>query len=106
MVFTAAEIQAYYRTRVPGLRISGQPEWRGPCPVHQGKRDSFTVNSDSGLAQCHSQCSRGWDIISLEMELSRADFSKAKASVFRLVVRPEIPWEERDVEATFDYTDE
>jgi replicative DNA helicase len=106
MIFTPAEVRAYYTARVRDLRINHQREWRSPCPVHQGHRDSFSVNSETGLATCHSQCGRGWDMISLEMELTRADFPKAKAEVFRIVGRPEIPWDERDVEATYDYRDE
>lgn len=106
MIFTATEVAAYYSVRVPALKITGHREWRGPCPVHQGKRDSFSVNAETGLAQCHSECGRGWDLISLEMELISADFPKAKAEVFRIVGRPEVAWEDRDVEATYDYRDE
>ena len=106
MTFTPNEVQAYYSARVPGVRISNQREWRGPCPVHQGKRDSFAVNAETGLAQCHSQCGRGWDIISLEMELSAVDFPKAKATVFRIIGRPDVPWEERNIEAVYDYVDQ
>jgi len=106
MTFTAAEVRAYYATRMPDLQINAQREWRGPCPIHQGDRDSFSVNSETGLAQCHSACQRGWDIVGLEMELTRADFPKAKAEVFRIVGRPEVPWEDRDIEAAYNYRDE
>jgi KaiC/GvpD/RAD55 family RecA-like ATPase len=107
MNFSATEVQAYYRQRVPGLNITGHREWRGPCPVHQGKRDSFSVNAETGFAMCHSECrGRGWDLLSLEMELSSADFPKAKAEVFKIVGRPEVAWEDRDIEATYDYRDE
>jgi KaiC/GvpD/RAD55 family RecA-like ATPase len=106
MNFTANETQAYYRARVPGVKITSQREWRGPCPVHKGKRDSFSVNAATGFAQCHSECARGWDVISLEMELSSCDFVKAKAAVFSLVGRPEVAWADRDVEAAYDYRDE
>jgi KaiC/GvpD/RAD55 family RecA-like ATPase len=105
--FTPAEVAAYYRSRVPALQINtSHREWRGPCPVHQGKRDSFSVNSETGLAQCHSECGRGWDIVALEMELGALDFPKAKAAVFQLVGRPDVAWEDRDVEAAYNYRDE
>jgi DNA primase len=106
MTFTPSEVRAFYAAKVPGVRITGHREWRGPCPVHQGKRDSFAVNAETGLAQCHSQCGRGWDIFGLEMEMGAVDFPKAKASVFRIIGRPEVPWEDRDIEATYNYTDE
>jgi KaiC/GvpD/RAD55 family RecA-like ATPase len=106
MTFTSAEVRAYYAARVPGVRITSQREWRGPCPVHQGKRDSFAVNAETGLAQCHSECARGWDVVSLEMELSGIGFAQAKERVYDIVGRPKVPYEERDIEATYDYRDE
>ena len=108
MTFTPSEVKTYYAARVPSLRITSQREWRCPCPVHQGKRDSFSVNAETGLAQCHSECARGWDIVSLEMELSAIDFPKAKAAVFRIVGRPEVPSDDATtlIEALYDYRDE
>jgi KaiC/GvpD/RAD55 family RecA-like ATPase len=105
MIFTPSEVHSYYAARVPALRITSQREWRGPCPVHNGKDPNFAVNAETGLAQCHSQCGCGWDIISLEMEMGGLDFPRAKERVFELLGRPRIPWEERNVEATYNYTD-
>lgn len=95
----------YYNARVPNLAQPDRREWRGGCPVHSGKDENFTVDPETGRAYCHSQCSRGWDIISLEMELLSSDFVKAKAEVFRLVGRPTPNWQDRDIEATYDYRD-
>lgn len=101
---TKVEIEAYYRARVTGLRLI-QGKLRAPCPIHQGKNPNFGIDQTTGQAFCHSSCSRGWDIFSLEMELSGVDFGKAKAEVFRIVGRPEPRWEERNFVATYDYTD-
>jgi replicative DNA helicase len=90
---------------LPHLKLTTQREWRCPCPIHSGKRDSFAINSETGLAQCHSTCGRGWDMIALEQELSGLDFLRAKERVFELVGRPKVPWEERNVESIYDYTD-
>jgi len=98
------EIETYYRTRVPGLRRV-QGSVRGPCPVHGGKDMNFAVEVETGQSFCHSQCNRGWDVFSLEMELAACDFIRAKAEVFRLVGRPAPSWQERDYVATYDYTD-
>src|SRR5215472_8886827 len=106
MNFTSSEIQSYYTARVPGLRPTSKREWRGPCPVHHGKDGNFGVNMETGLAQCHSQCGRGWDMVSLEMELGGLDFPRAKERVFELIGRPNVPWEARNLESCFDYTDE
>ena len=40
MEFTRSEVAEYYRARVPGLKQRGE-EWRGACPLHDGKRHSF-----------------------------------------------------------------
>ncbi len=96
--FTESEIAAYYRSRVPGLKLI-QGALRGPCPVHQGTDPNFRVEVDTGRSFCHSQCNRGWDIISLEMELGATDFIKAKAEVFQILSRPKDNWQERDVQA-------
>jgi DNA primase len=106
MTFTRSEVHAFYGARVPSLKLTNQREWRGPCPVHSGKDPNFAVNAETGLAQCHSQCGRGWDMIALEQELGGLDFPRAKERVFEIVGRPRVPWEERDVQAIYDYTDE
>ena len=72
------EISAYYSSRVPMLKQAGS-EWRGPCPVHHGKRDSFAVEPDTGRWYCHSDCARGGDVPELEIALSGGDFKTAKA---------------------------
>ena len=106
MTFTPAEVRIYYAVRVPSLKITNQREWRGPCPVHCGKDPNFAVSAETGLALCHSQCGRGWDILSLEQELSGLDFPRAKDRVWEILGRPKVPWEERNVQAIYDYTDE
>jgi DNA primase len=67
--FTSSEVSAYYAARVPKLKRIGR-KYRAPCPVHQGKAPNFSVNAETGFAQCHSQCGRGWGIIGLEMALT------------------------------------
>ena len=105
MEFTEQEISLYYETRSPGLKPSAGG-WRGPCPVHQGKDPNFRVDSSTGMAFCHSQCGRGWDVIGLEQEIHACDFIEAKKSVYALLGRPAPSYEERDIEAAYDYRDE
>lgn len=104
MEFTRSEVEIYYSQRLPRLKQRGR-EWRGACPVHGGKDDNFAVQAETGAWFCHSACNRGGDVISLEMELQSVDFVKAKATVFDLIGRPKPNWEDRDIEATYDYTD-
>lgn len=105
MIFSPSEVRIYYGARVPSLNITSQREWRGPCPVHKGKDPNFAVNAETGYSYCHSQCGRGWDLLSLEIELTGLDFPQAKDQVWELLGRPKVPWEERNTEALYDYTD-
>lgn len=105
MEFNRSEIETYFAERVPGLRQTNQREWRGKCPVHNGDGENFAVNTETGQCFCHSRCGQGWDLISLEMAITGKGFADAKEEVFRITGRPDIPWNERDIEATYDYTD-
>ena len=111
--FSPAEVKTYHAVRVPGLKPAGT-ELRGPCPIHNGVRDSFAVDPSTGYGYCHSQCKRGWDMIGLEQELTGSGFATARDAVFRIVGRPETQNEGRGLSpsprprivATYDYTDE
>jgi hypothetical protein len=89
ITFTSGEVSAYYAARVPRLKQRRAAEWRGSCPIHQGKNDSFAVEPDTGRWFCHSACGRGGDILELEAALTGGDFPTRKAEVFRLLGRVE-----------------
>lgn len=86
MTLTPEEVAAYYTQRVPQLKQSGT-EWRGPCPIHHGKKDSFVVSPATGLWFCHSACGVGGDIPKLEEELTGSDFPNSKANVFQVLAQ-------------------
>ncbi|HUA82650.1 MAG TPA: DnaB-like helicase C-terminal domain-containing protein [Bryobacteraceae bacterium] len=104
--FTFSEISAYYQSRCPNMAQPDKREWRGPCPVHNGKGPNFSVQAETGLAHCHSQCKTGWDVIGLEMAISGCDFPTAKAAVFSIIGRSAPTREDADVEACYNYVDE
>lgn len=108
--FTRGEISAYYSARAPDVRQTRAGEWRGPCPIHHGKRDSFAVNPATGEWFCHSDCGRGGDIIELEMALTGADFKIAKVEVYRIIGRADSMNGNRRthgrIVAEYDYQDE
>jgi len=89
LIFTLGEISTYYAARVPHLMQRRAAEWRGPCPIHEGKDDNFAVDPNTGRWFCHSTCGRGGDILELEAALAGGDFPTRKAEVFRLVGRIE-----------------
>lgn len=80
------EVAIYFALRVPGLRQRGK-RWRGRCPIHRGKQDSFSVNPAIGLWRCWSECGRGGDTIGLEMALTGATWREAVAEVERIIGR-------------------
>jgi putative DNA primase/helicase len=87
ITFSAREVSAYYAARVPHLKQRRAAQWRGPCPIHQGKDDNFAVDPATGRWFCHSTCGRGGDILDLEEALNGGDFPTRTAEVFRLVGR-------------------
>ena len=110
--FTPGEVRAYYCVRLSSLKLRGN-QGRGPCPIHEGKRDSFAVNPDNGQWYCHSECDDGGDIFDLEMKLTGRPFPEAKAEVERIVGRISLPTNnpskaatKRRLVRTRDYTDE
>ena len=111
-LLSAVELFSYYRTRVPGLKMQGR-EWRGPCPIHEGKRDSFSVSAETGLWRCFSECADGGSIFDLEMKLAGRPFPEARTEVERIVGRVSLPANnssraamKRRIVGTCDYTDE
>lgn len=89
ITFSAPEVSAYYAARVPHLKQRHAAQWRGPCPIHRGRNDSFAVDPTTGCWFCHSACGRGGDILDLEDVLYGGDFPTRKAKVFGLVGRIE-----------------
>ena len=81
-----AEVATYYAARAPEVKQVDSSEWRGPCPIHLGDRDSFAVRRETGEWFCHSECARGGTIIGLEMALAELDFKDAARKV-RAIIR-------------------
>jgi 5S rRNA maturation endonuclease (ribonuclease M5) len=50
-------------------------------------RHSFALDLNKGLAYCHSECGRGWNLFQLEQQLSGVDFQQARDEVWRIVGR-------------------
>src|SRR6185503_6835231 len=109
ITLTPSEIAHYFRIRAPNIKQSGK-EWRGACPIHNGKRPSFAVNPATGESFCHSECNRGWNVFSLEEALSETDSKTAAKEIFELV-RPKAKGQNNGattcgrISNTYQYTD-
>lgn len=88
--WSAAKVSQYCAVRVPKLQQGGR-RWRGPCPIHHGKHDSFSIDPAPGLWFCFSKCGRGGDIIKLEQELCDSDFLTARRRVYEIIGRRSPP---------------
>ena len=84
--FTSGDVSTYYAVRVPHLKQRGK-RWRGACPIHRGKRDSFSVDPETGLWRCWSECGRGGDMITLEEALTAATWREAVAQIECIIGR-------------------
>ena len=111
---TTEEVAIYYAVTLPRMPQNGA-EWRCPCPIHHGIRDSFAVVPATGLWFCHSQCQRGGDIYGLQMTLTGVDFKRASQAVDqivgrsktnRLIGRAAYRRTKGRIVETYDYTDE
>lgn len=105
--FNALEVERYVKARFPDFHQHGG-EWRGPCPVHGGSRDSFAVNAETGQAYCHSECAQGWDLVGLEAALANGDMKQARREVFAIIGRTEAKngdGQKKEIERTYPYQD-
>ena len=96
---SSGEISRYYATRMPKLVQRGR-WWRGACPVHSGKGDSFSVAPETGRYRCF-KCGANGDVVDLEMRLAGARFPQARNSVFGTIGRPVPQTRERSPEETY-----
>jgi putative DNA primase/helicase len=102
---SSAEVREYYRHRAPKLHMAGG-ELRGPCLLHNGMRDSLSVNAKTGEWFCHSQCDRGGTVFDFEAAISGLDGKQAYAEVFRIVGRPASNGAGKRLVAEYSYVDE
>jgi CHC2 zinc finger len=86
IILSSADVAIYFALRVPDLGQRGK-RWRGRCPIHRGKHDSFSVNPETGLWRCWSDCGCGGDIIALEIALTGAQWLDAVAEVEYIIGR-------------------
>jgi DNA primase len=83
-----SEVAAYYSAHIPQLKQTRTREWRGACPIHQGRALNFAVNPTSGFYFCFSQCGAGGSIYDLDLALYGGTFPAARDRVFHTIGRP------------------
>ncbi len=103
---TSSEIDAVLRAFVPRLNAFQQSgdELRGPCPIHDGARDSFSINVATGAWFCHSECNRGGGLADLVALLLHYSLPDALAEIDKILGR--CPKAKARVVAEYSYQDE
>lgn len=79
-----SDVEYYVKNRLEGFHRAGG-EWRGPCPIHQGKNASFAIETVSGRWFCHSKCNEGGTLVELEARLSSTTTRSALANLRSLL---------------------
>lgn len=80
MKVSSALVAQWRRQFFPKAHRAGS-EWRFPCPVHQGKNDSFALNADTGAGYCHSTCGRGFSLVDLHANMRGMSQEDAEAEL-------------------------
>jgi DNA primase len=105
---TTSDIDAVLRAFVPRLDAFEQTgdELRGPCPIHDGARESFSINVATGAWFCFSECNRGGGLADLVSLLSNCSLSDALAEIDKILGRSPKANAERRIVAEYSYQDE
>lgn len=81
------DFQGYAEAR--GIKLEGKgAERRACCPIHNGKRDSFALNVETGQWQCFSDCSDSGDVFKLEMLLTGKTFKEVVPVLAEFGIEP------------------
>lgn len=62
-------------------------QWRAPCPIHKGVRDSFSIEAETGRWTCHSACATGGDAIQFIQAIENCEFKSAVGIIETLIGR-------------------
>ncbi len=58
-VLKRIDYRRFYQNHIPGLNVDGRKEVQTLCPLHSEKEPSFSVNLETGLFNCFSNCGGG-----------------------------------------------
>ena len=105
------EVSQIYRRLLPHLKQNGS-QWRCPCPLHQGKRESFAVDPDTGTWFCHQE-GRGGSVFDLIKALDNLPVATGANTILEAgslspdgeSAFPKQPTAPRRIAATYDYYD-
>jgi DNA primase len=105
---TTSDIDAVLRAFVPRLDAFEQTgdELRGPCPIHDGARESFSINVATGAWFCFSECNRGGGLADLVSLLSNCSLSNALAEIDKILGRSPNAKAEQRIVTEYSYQDE
>lgn len=107
MTFTPDEALKYFELRLPSggkRRLSTHRQQSVPCPFHDDKSPSFSINIQKGAWKCHAE-NIGGGILDFEMRFSNCDRATASANVAELLGKKQTAMFGQQPEATYEYRD-
>ena len=104
-VLSRINITDFYLRFIPSLKVKSGSESTGKCIFHDDKRDSFSVNLDSGLWTCHAGCGGG-SVFDFYSQLNGTTFAEAVSLLAEENGVHAEPTKKPVIVATYDYTNE
>ncbi|MDA8171855.1 MAG: AAA family ATPase [Nitrospiraceae bacterium] len=101
-ILSRLDIRAYYAGELPTLKTNGNSQAQAPCPFHEDKTPSLSVNLETGAFHCFG-CDKKGSVFDFYMERHGVDFHEARQALAEkagLISEPKI------IKAVYDYTDE
>lgn len=80
LVLNALDYTIFYERYMPELKVNGRKEVKTLCPLHPEKHPSFSVNLETGLYNCFSNCGGG-DAIRFIEKLYSLSFKEALGKI-------------------------
>jgi len=101
---TPEQIRKYFQVRLQRQCFRGTTEVQVPCPFHQDRTPSLSINLEKGVWKCFAGCGEG-GMAAFEMKFSKCDESTAKGNIADLIGEKRMFAAEQKPEAVYQYFD-
>jgi|Deesub1362A_J573_1020465.scaffolds.fasta_scaffold00319_16 5S rRNA maturation endonuclease (ribonuclease M5)/archaellum biogenesis ATPase FlaH len=102
-ILSKLNIQAYYASELPSLKVNGSGRGQALCPFHNDTKPSLSVNLHTGQFRCFG-CNKHGSIFDFHMAKYGVNFKEAKEVLAKeagITTEPQ-----KKIVQTYDYVDE
>lgn len=96
----------FYSEQIPSLKLNGKPDALGLCPFHDDHNPSLSVNIETGLYNCLSNCGAKGSVFDFYMQRHGVAFLAALKALAAIAGVTDTVTDKSKVVATFDYHNE